>query len=249
MTSVFRAGTGTCRNPVNLAAARWVSAPVLIIEKEAEDEISNTRDCIMVTLPQSALAQRANDIVVCSGSNLNCYYAPANIKLPAYCFKGEYTYGGHVVFRRDAQTYGTTTSPPDLGSAQKSLRPGPPVFGHDRGSATSITVPAPPRQWAWWAPRVIRLPPRKAGDLIAGCARTAQAHLKDERAYCAPELDRLSQCQVTSNTGCKAGGLNPNATQEKVEHLHALSNPDQCASACRDPLLDLTSTVRRRPTT
>ena len=81
---------------------------------------------VMVTLPQSAPAQRANDIVVCSGSNLNCYYAPANIKLPAYCFKGEYTYGGHVVFHCDAQTYGTTTSPPDLGSAQKSLRPGPP---------------------------------------------------------------------------------------------------------------------------
>ena len=87
---------------------------------------------VMVTLPQSASAQRANDIVVCSGSNLNCYYAPANIKLPAYCFKGEYPYGGHVVFRCDAQTYGTTTSPPDLGSAQKSLRPGPPpVFGQD----------------------------------------------------------------------------------------------------------------------
>jgi hypothetical protein len=46
VTFVFRAGTGTPRNPVNLAAARWVSAPVLIIEKEAEDEISNTRDCI-----------------------------------------------------------------------------------------------------------------------------------------------------------------------------------------------------------
>ena len=67
-------------------------------------------------------------------------------------------------------------------------------------------MPAPPRQWALWAPRVILPPPRKAGDLIAGCARPAQAHLKDERAYCAPELDRLSQCQVTSNTGCKAGG-------------------------------------------
>jgi hypothetical protein len=83
---------------------------------------------VMVTLPQSAPAQPvpANAIIVCSGSNLNCYYAPANIKLPAHCFKGEYTYGGHVVFRCDAQTYGTTTSPPDLGSAQKSLRPGPP---------------------------------------------------------------------------------------------------------------------------
>ena len=31
---------------------------------------------VMVTLPQSAPAQRANDIIVCSGSNLNCYYAP-----------------------------------------------------------------------------------------------------------------------------------------------------------------------------
>ena len=141
---------------------------------------------LMVTLQQAAPAQPANDIIVCSGSNLNCYYAPANIKLPAYCFKGADTYGGRVVFRCDAQT--TTTSPPDLGSAQKSLRAGPPVFGHDRASATSIAVPAHPRQWAWWAPRVIRLPPRKAGNLIAGCARPAQAHLKDERAYCAPEL-------------------------------------------------------------
>ena len=81
---------------------------------------------VMVTLPQSAPAQPANTIIVCSGSNLNCYYAPANIKLPAYCFKGEYTYGGRLVFHCDAQTYGTTTSPPDLGSAQKLLRPGPP---------------------------------------------------------------------------------------------------------------------------
>ena len=37
---------------------------------------------VMVTLPQSAPAQPANDIIVCSGSNLNCYYAPANIKPP-----------------------------------------------------------------------------------------------------------------------------------------------------------------------
>ena len=79
---------------------------------------------VMMTPPQSALAQPANDIIVCSGSDLNCYYAPANIKLPATCFKGADTYGGHVVFRCDART--TTTSPPDLGSAQKSLRAGPP---------------------------------------------------------------------------------------------------------------------------
>jgi hypothetical protein len=78
---------------------------------------------VMVTLPQSALAQPANDIIVCSGSNLNCYYAPTNIKLPATCFKGADTYGGHVVFRCDAAT--TTTSPPDLGSAEKLLRAGP----------------------------------------------------------------------------------------------------------------------------
>jgi hypothetical protein len=36
---------------------------------------------VMVTLPQSAPAQR-DDIIVCSGTNLNCYYAPANIKPP-----------------------------------------------------------------------------------------------------------------------------------------------------------------------
>ena len=84
----------------------------------------------MVTLPQSAPAQPA-DIIVCSGSNLNCYYAPANIKLPATCFKGADTYGGRLVFRCDART--TTTLPPDLGPAQKQLRAGPPVFGHDRG--------------------------------------------------------------------------------------------------------------------
>jgi hypothetical protein len=84
----------------------------------------------MVTLPQSAPAQPA-DVIVCSGSNLNCYYAPANIKLPATCFKGADTYGGRLVFRCDSRT--TTTSPPDLGPAQKQLRAGPPVFGHDRG--------------------------------------------------------------------------------------------------------------------
>jgi hypothetical protein len=28
---------------------------------------------VMLTLPQSAPAQPANDIIVCSGSNLNCY--------------------------------------------------------------------------------------------------------------------------------------------------------------------------------
>ena len=102
---------------------------------------------VMVTLPQSAPAQRANDIVVCSGSNLNCYYAPANIKLPAYCFKGEYPYGGRLVFHCDAQTYGATTSPPDLGSAQKLLRPGPPpcsdtigVSHIDHGAGASASV-------------------------------------------------------------------------------------------------------------
>ena len=78
---------------------------------------------LMVTLPQSAPAQPANTIIVCSGSNLNCYYAPANIKLPATCFKGAFTYGGRLVFRCDSRT--TTTSPPDLGLATKLLRPGP----------------------------------------------------------------------------------------------------------------------------
>jgi hypothetical protein len=77
----------------------------------------------MVTLPQSALAKSA-DIIVCSGSNQNCYYAPANIKLPATCFKGADPYGGLVVFRCDTPT--TSTSPPDLGPATKLLRAGPP---------------------------------------------------------------------------------------------------------------------------
>jgi len=76
----------------------------------------------MVTLPQSAPARPA-DIIVCSGSDRNCYYAPANIKLPATCFKGAFTYGGRLVFRCDAPT--TSTSPPDLGPATKLLRPGP----------------------------------------------------------------------------------------------------------------------------
>jgi hypothetical protein len=78
----------------------------------------------MVTLPQSAPAQPADRIIVCSGSNLNCYWAPANIKLPATCFKGADTYGGHVVFRCDSRT--TTTRPPDLGPAEKRLPAGPP---------------------------------------------------------------------------------------------------------------------------
>ena len=80
----------------------------------------------MVTLPQSAPAQPvpADAIIVCAGSNLNCYYAPANIKLPATCFKGAFTYGGRLVFRCDSRT--TTTGPPDLGPAQKQLRAGPP---------------------------------------------------------------------------------------------------------------------------
>jgi hypothetical protein len=79
----------------------------------------------MVMLPQSAPAQPvpADAIIVCAGSNLNCYYAPPNIKLPATCFKGADTRGGHLVFRCDSRT--TTTSPPDLGPAQKQLRPGP----------------------------------------------------------------------------------------------------------------------------
>jgi hypothetical protein len=101
---------------------------------------------VMVTLAQSAPAQPANDIIVCSGSNLNCYYAPANIKLPSYCFKGADTYGGHVVFRCDAQT--TTTSPPDLGAAQKLLRAGPPVFGQDdRGKPHRSRRRSPPARW------------------------------------------------------------------------------------------------------
>jgi hypothetical protein len=73
-------------------------------------------------LPQSAPAQPA-DVIVCSGSDLNCYYAPANIKVPATCFKGAFTYGGRSVFRCDARTI--TTSPPDLGPAQNQLRAGP----------------------------------------------------------------------------------------------------------------------------
>ena len=44
----------------------------------------------MVTLPQFAPARSA-DIIVCSGSDRNCYYTPANIKLPATCFKGAFT--------------------------------------------------------------------------------------------------------------------------------------------------------------
>jgi hypothetical protein len=76
----------------------------------------------IVTLPQSAPAQPA-DVIVCSGTDRNCYYAPANIKLPATCFKGAFTYGGRPVFRCDSRT--TTTGPPDLGPATKLLRPGP----------------------------------------------------------------------------------------------------------------------------
>jgi hypothetical protein len=98
----------------------------------------------MVTLPQSALAKSA-DIIVCSGSNQNCYYAPANIKLPATCFKGADPYGGLVVFRCDTPT--TSTSPPDLGPATKLLRAGPPVFGQDdRGQPHPVTLQAPQRE-------------------------------------------------------------------------------------------------------
>jgi hypothetical protein len=114
---------------------------------------------VMVTLPQSVPAQPA-EVIVCSGSNLNCYYAPANIKLPATCFKGADTYGGRLVFRCDART--TTMLPPDLGPAQKQLRAGPPPrsgtigvrnIGHAAGAASSGAGghPARPRptgtQW------------------------------------------------------------------------------------------------------
>ena len=78
----------------------------------------------MVTLPQSVPAKSA-DIIVCSGSDRNCYYAPANIKLPATCFRGAFTYGGLLVFRCDAPTISASTNPPDLGPATKLLRPGP----------------------------------------------------------------------------------------------------------------------------
>jgi hypothetical protein len=98
----------------------------------------------MVTLPQSSPAKPA-DIIVCSGSNQNCYYAPANIKLPATCFKGADPYGGLVVFRCDTPT--TSTSPPDLGPATKLLRAGPPVFGQDdRGQPHPVTLQAPQRE-------------------------------------------------------------------------------------------------------
>jgi hypothetical protein len=63
------------------------------------------------------------------------------------------------------------------------------------------------------------------------------------RPACA-SFDRLSQCH-----GAKLAASIRTRPREKVEHLHALNNPDQCASACRDPLLDLTSTVQRRPST
>ena len=74
----------------------------------------------MVTLPQSALAQPA-DVIVCSGSNLNCYYAPAGMKLPAACAKGADTYGGHLVFRCPSRT--NTMTPPDLGELGPAQSP------------------------------------------------------------------------------------------------------------------------------
>ena len=99
----------------------------------------------MVTLPQSAPAQPA-DIIVCSGSNLNCYYAPANIKLPATCFKGADTM---EVVLFSVVMHEQPLRPPDLGPAQKQLRAGPPVFGHDRGQkhrfAMRATSRSPPR--------------------------------------------------------------------------------------------------------
>ena len=61
-----------------------MSAPVLIIEKgpkmKSAIRVIVFVLAVIVTLPQSAPAQRANDIVVCSGSNLNCYYAPAHLE-------------------------------------------------------------------------------------------------------------------------------------------------------------------------
>jgi hypothetical protein len=142
----------------------------------------------MVTLPQSAPARRANDIVVCSGTNQNCYYAPANIKLPAYCFKGEFTYGGRVVFRCDAQTYGSTTGPPDLGPATKLLRPGPPVFGDrtigvshiDHGAGASASVGLVGAAGNSAATSESERPNRRL--------RPACASAFERRAYCAPEL-------------------------------------------------------------
>ena len=69
---------------------------------------------VVVTLPKSAPAQHPADaIIVCSGTDLNCYYAPAGMKLPAACVKGADPYGGHLVFRCPSRT--NTMTPPDLG--------------------------------------------------------------------------------------------------------------------------------------
>jgi hypothetical protein len=79
---------------------------------------------VVVTLPTSAPAQHPADaIIVCSGTNLNCYWAPAGLKLPAACVKGADPYGGHAVFRCPSKT--NTLTPPDLselGPAQGPAR-------------------------------------------------------------------------------------------------------------------------------
>jgi hypothetical protein len=80
---------------------------------------------VMVMLPESAAAK---SVIVCSGSDLNCYYAPADIKIPGACTKSADTYGGRLVFRCPSRK--TTTHPPDLGLAKGQLRPAPPVRRH-----------------------------------------------------------------------------------------------------------------------
>ena len=77
---------------------------------------------VMVMLPESTPAK---SVIVCSGSDLNCYYAPADIKIPGACTKSADTYGGRLVFRCPART--TAARPPDLGLAQGQLRAAPPV--------------------------------------------------------------------------------------------------------------------------
>jgi hypothetical protein len=79
---------------------------------------------VMVVLPESAPAK---SVIVCSGSDLNCYYAPAGIKIPGACTKSADTYGGRLVFRCSARTTAAAAQPPDLGLAQGQLRPAPPV--------------------------------------------------------------------------------------------------------------------------
>jgi hypothetical protein len=79
---------------------------------------------VMVILPESAPAK---SVIVCSGSDLNRYYAPAGTKIPGACTKSADTYGGRLVFRCSARTTAAAAQPPVLGLAQGQLRPAPPV--------------------------------------------------------------------------------------------------------------------------